>query len=255
MIFRRDLISISLASVISAFLPSCLLLARLVVSRGLAGSLIRAGRFGGGSGAAAARMTTFGRAVSVGFAPQASSALMRHSSITIVESGGGTLGRIQAGRGHVTLVNAQGQRMLRSEAQGNIITHYDPLGQPIGYSTVQRGGVRTVHRSNSGENLGYDEIAENSVKHFDASGHYMGSSRLHISGPGTPAEVLATAGLAELILAYSASLVYKDVKINEVYNELRELQDQCYSYHNENACRRIKFLNGQLETMLRSKET
>jgi hypothetical protein len=81
----------------------------------------------------------------------------------------------------------------------------------------------------------------------------MGTSRLEISSDGQFTEVVGTAGLGELVALYSASIVYSDPDASALYEELRETQNRCFSQNDEEACRRLKFLNGQLATLLRTK--
>lgn len=254
---RRELLLIPLASTFASVVSGCLPLARLFIARGLAAGLTRAGGLmtaarAGAGGLGAARMVTFGRAASVGFTPSASRALAQHRAISVLESGGRSLGSIQGSRNVITLSNARGQRLVRSESTNGNAVHYDPFGQNIGFSRIEKGGTRLTHWSSRRDFLGSDTVAVNKLEHFDKSGRLMGTSRLETSAANSSSEVVATAGLGELMLAYSASFIYRDPEASKLYEELRDIQHRCFVEDDESACRRLKFLNGQLETLLRA---
>lgn len=113
--------------------------------------------------------------------------------------------------------------------------------------------MRIVHRSTKGQHLGFDEIHDDFVEHYDDKGRYMGTSSLHSSAISETTEVIGSAGLGVLVAAYSANFIYSDPAISQLYETLRDIQAKCFSDGNVDACRHLKFLNGQLETLLRSK--
>lgn len=212
-------------------LNGCLfLLLRLFVGRGLAGTLVRAGRVGRVTSA-----LTFGRGVAVGMrlAPIASARL---PTIQILGPGRQMLARSQSSATASTIYMGRAA-VFESRRASFGFRHFDFDG-PVGRSMIRQGGDLIEHQSEAGEVLALDRIRPGgrAIEHFTPEGARLGETRFEQNGEDVNVraddEVLA-----------SLTEMHNDLGLNcpdarEAYERWQQAQNAC-SRGSSNDCRTV----------------
>lgn len=236
---RRESLSFIGLSLMVLPLNGCLFaLMRIVVGRGLAGTLLRAGRLGRTTSA-----LTFGRAVAIGtrMAPVRTAMLPRSQ---ILGPGGRLIARSESSDSE-SRVYIENSPIFHSRKTPFGFQHYDFDG-PVGQSFTNQGDDMVRHQSDDGVVTAFDRIRRlnNVIEHFSADQTKIGETRLEMRGDEV--NVAADDEVVASVVSTRDNLGLQCPDARTAYNEWQRHKDLC-SIGESDYCRRVSSLGARYQ--------
>ena len=228
---RREMLGIIGLSLVALPLNGCIFaLMRILVGRGLAGTLVRAGRFGRTTSA-----LTFGRGVAIGtrLAPARTAAL---PTTQIIGPGRQLIARSESSAAAST-VYIENSAVFVSRRTAFGFRHFDFNG-PVGRSFTRQGDDLVRHQSEDGIVTAIDRIrrANRLVEHFTEDGSKVGETR--IEQTRDELNITADDSAIQSINGTREALGLQCPDTREAYNQWLEAKDLC-ARGDSSSCRSI----------------
>jgi len=236
---RREALGLIGLSLVILPLNGCIFaLMRILVGRGLAGTLVRAGRLG-----RTASALTFGRGIAVGshLVPARASAL---PASQILGPGRQVIARSQssASESRVYMGNSA---VFHSQRTPYGFRHFDFEG-PVGRSSTQGTDDLIRHQSEDGVVTAVDRIRRTArlVEHFSAEGGKVGETRFEQRGDEL--DVLADNEAVESIFAARNALGLQCPEAQTAFNDWQRAKDRCGA-GDARSCREVSSRSAQYQ--------
>jgi hypothetical protein len=228
---RREALGLIGLSVVVLPLNGCVFaLLRILVGRGLAGTLVRAGRLG-----RTASALTFGRGIALGsrLAPARTAALPESQ---ILDPARRVIARSRSSASE-SRIYVGNSAVFHSQRTAYGFRHFDFDG-PVGRSFTRGGDDLVRHQSEDGVVTAVDRIrlASRLVEHFSAEGGKVGETRFEQRGDEL--DVMADNDAVQSIFAARNALALQCPEARTAFDEWQRAKDRC-GVGDADSCREI----------------
>lgn len=255
---RRVYLSLLAFVCMTPMLGGCLFLARLLVGARLGGAMLRGATV---RAPIAGRLASLGRPAAIAHSARLYPHLQNKQSITVLRNLGTNqnsdqqrIASIERQDEILMLRNSSSADILSSRRVHSNIRHRSRLDDiEVGVSKYNDRWDEAGHYpTDSRRAIGYDQIREDSVVHYNARSDEIGRSTITIADANSIGTIDSPDGLAEEMEYYNRHPAICNTAVREALDKFRQAQESCLSGKAKDACAIQSVLEDNYNDLLKS---